>query len=146
MKALTLWEPYATLVAHGFKEVETRDWYTNYRGPLAIHAAKRKPDPTDLSHVTFALGHRGLELPALKFGAVLCTCNLVACTMAPNAEYNCKKLKEWFEPKRGWDFERLFGDYSSGRWAWILRDVKLLEPPQLAHGTRKLWEWKESQP
>lgn len=40
MKALTLTQPYATLVAIGEKRLETRSWRTSYRGPLAIHAAK----------------------------------------------------------------------------------------------------------
>lgn len=44
MKALTLWQPWASLVALGIKTIETRSWSTQYRGPLAIHAAKRKPD------------------------------------------------------------------------------------------------------
>lgn len=41
MKVLTLWEPWATLVALGVKQYETRSWLTNYRGQLLIHAAKR---------------------------------------------------------------------------------------------------------
>ena len=40
MKALSLWQPWATLVAIGAKKNETRSWETLYRGPLAIHAAK----------------------------------------------------------------------------------------------------------
>lgn len=40
-KTITLWQPYATLVATGIKQYETRSWPTNYRGPLLIHAAKR---------------------------------------------------------------------------------------------------------
>jgi hypothetical protein len=43
MKALTLSQPFATLVAIGAKRIETRSWSTNYRGPLAIHAAKTIP-------------------------------------------------------------------------------------------------------
>jgi hypothetical protein len=39
MKALTLTQPSATLVAPGAKRIETRSWPTSYRGPLAIHAA-----------------------------------------------------------------------------------------------------------
>ena len=38
---LTLWQPWATLVACGMKRIETRSWSTNYRGRLAIHAAAR---------------------------------------------------------------------------------------------------------
>lgn len=40
MKAVTLTQPWATLVAIGAKQIETRSWPTNYRGPLAIHAGK----------------------------------------------------------------------------------------------------------
>lgn len=40
MKLISLWEPWATLMALCFKRVETRDWITAYRGPLAIHASK----------------------------------------------------------------------------------------------------------
>lgn len=40
MKALTVQQPYASLIASGEKWIENRSWHTNYRGPLAIHAAK----------------------------------------------------------------------------------------------------------
>lgn len=42
-KMLTLHQPWASLVAVGRKRIETRSWSTSYRGPLAIHAAKRPP-------------------------------------------------------------------------------------------------------
>ncbi len=41
IKALTIWQPYASLIAAGLKQYETRSWSTRYRGLLAIHAAKR---------------------------------------------------------------------------------------------------------
>ena len=44
MKALTLWQPWASLIGLGVKTIETRSWPTAYRGPLTIHAAARKPD------------------------------------------------------------------------------------------------------
>ena len=43
MKAITLTQPWATLVSLGLKRFETRSWQTSYRGPLAIHAAKGFP-------------------------------------------------------------------------------------------------------
>lgn len=43
MKALTLWQPWASLVALGHKRIETRCWETKYRGTLAIHAAAALP-------------------------------------------------------------------------------------------------------
>jgi len=38
MKAVTIYQPYAELIARGEKRVENRSWRTDYRGPLAIHA------------------------------------------------------------------------------------------------------------
>ena len=43
MKAITLWQPWASLIACGAKKYETRSWATRYRGPIAIHAAKKYP-------------------------------------------------------------------------------------------------------
>ena len=40
MKALTMTQPWATLVALGENTIETRSWSTSYRGPLAIHSAR----------------------------------------------------------------------------------------------------------
>lgn len=40
MRLISLHEPWATLMALCYKRVETRDWVTHYRGPLAIHASK----------------------------------------------------------------------------------------------------------
>jgi activating signal cointegrator 1 len=38
---LTLWQPWASLISLGVKSIETRSWSTQYRGPLAIHAAAK---------------------------------------------------------------------------------------------------------
>ena len=39
MRALSLRQPWASLIADGRKTIETRTWRTRYRGPLAIHAS-----------------------------------------------------------------------------------------------------------
>lgn len=43
MRAISLLQPWATLVALGAKRRETRSWPTRYRGPIAIHASKGMP-------------------------------------------------------------------------------------------------------
>ncbi len=55
MRALSLHQPWASLIAEGVKTIETRSWATKYRGPLAIHAAKRRPP---LMHIPPMI-HRG---------------------------------------------------------------------------------------
>lgn len=40
MKALSVKQPWASLIACGFKTIECRTWKTNYRGPLLICASQ----------------------------------------------------------------------------------------------------------
>lgn len=42
MKALSIQQPWASLIAGGFKDVENRSWPTTFRGPFLIHAGKRE--------------------------------------------------------------------------------------------------------
>jgi hypothetical protein len=55
MKTLSIQNPLAYLVATGLKTVENRDWSTDYRGPLLIHASGKDiggmPDLTDYPHL-----------------------------------------------------------------------------------------------
>lgn len=54
MKAITVWQPWASLLACGAKRYETRGWATRYRGPIAIHAAVKKlPKQADMPWETF---------------------------------------------------------------------------------------------
>lgn len=40
MKILSIRQPWAWLIVHGYKDVENRTWRTKYRGELYIHAGK----------------------------------------------------------------------------------------------------------
>lgn len=40
MKVISIKQPYASLIAYGYKEYEFRTWKTKYRGPIYIHATK----------------------------------------------------------------------------------------------------------
>ena len=63
MKALTIKQPWAWLIAHGYKNVENRTWRTNYRGNLLIHVSKSCSDLEPEIFITVAkilkkLGHK----------------------------------------------------------------------------------------
>lgn len=140
MKALTLTQPWASLVAIGAKRVETRSWRTGYRGPLAIHAAK-KFTQSDQAAVWRYPFRRVLVTPdgsglavALPLGCVVATCTLTACISTSNPSIHWRSL-----PLS--DQERAFGNYAPGRWAWLLEDIKALPEPVLAKGALGLWEW-----
>jgi len=99
MKAITIWQPYASLVAIGAKKYETRSWATKYRGPIAIHAAAKPVCDTlnglimgkekytvirnalDAVPEVLSTGHTG----SLPCGCVIATAELVNCwRIVPN--------------------------------------------------------------
>ncbi|CAN7992698.1 unnamed protein product [Ixodes hexagonus] len=49
--ALSVHQPYASLLVAGIKKHEGRSWYTTYRGRLWIHAAAKPPTSEDISTV-----------------------------------------------------------------------------------------------
>jgi hypothetical protein len=51
-------------------------------------------------------------------------------------------LREWTYLLTGNLREREFGDYESGRYAWILLNVKPLLKPIPAKGAQRLWNWE----
>jgi activating signal cointegrator 1 len=131
MKTITLWQPWASLLAAGDKRIETRSWATSYRGPLAIHAATRSPrwalqlmgqPPFNVS----ALASR--TYPLLPAGAIVAVADLA--DVVPITAANIPG-----EP------ELSFGDYAPGRYAWHLANVRMVSEPIPAKGSQGIWEW-----
>lgn len=150
MKALTLTQPWAALVAIGAKRIETRSWGTRHRGPLAIHAAKGfggLPRGRSLADVCLdepfrsALVAAGIRLfvagQDLPLGAVVATCTLVGCYRIEGA------YEDIYRRTYAAEHERAFGDFTPGRYAWVLTDVIALPEPIPARGMQGLWEWDE---
>lgn len=131
MKALTLHQPWASAIAVGLKRYETRSWATSYRGQLAIHAGKSLPPyAREFIEETRA---DGIALPdPMPLGAVVCIADLVAChrTEVRWAGIGAR--------------EAAWGDWSDGRFAWELANVRVLTPPVPARGAQGLWEWSET--
>lgn len=40
MKAISIRQPWAWLIVNGYKDIENRNWKTNYRGRVLIHAGQ----------------------------------------------------------------------------------------------------------
>jgi hypothetical protein len=66
MKALSIRQPWAWLIANGYKDIENRNWRTKYRGPVLIHASAAKPSLPDFSAALGIMGGLGLlaEMPS----------------------------------------------------------------------------------
>jgi hypothetical protein len=151
MKALSLTQPWATLVAVDAKRIETRSWRTHYRGVVAIHASKAFPrDCRQLVarepfyHALLRAGsiaalpfpQRADDAPppavalALPLGAIIAVGRLVDVVPTYEFHLNGRELS---------DHERAFGDYSSGRFAWMLAGVVRLARPVPCRGALGLW-------
>jgi len=124
MKAISLWQPYATAIAIGLKKVETRSWKTAYQGRLAIHAAKRwTPQQQEFARLEQSCG----RLPyALPLGCIVAVVNVAGC--CPAEEFTFQSPSSLIECR--------YGDYSSGRFGWILTDVIRLDKPIPYSGTQ----------
>lgn len=136
MKALTLTQPWATLVALGEKRIETRSWWTSYRGRLAIHSAagfpgwaKKECFEPPFSVVLSGYGYSPDNLP---LGRVLCVTSLEDCIETRALDLGLLSPRE-----------KAFGNFEYGRFAWMLGPIeKTFDPGIYAKGKLGLWEWE----
>lgn len=125
MKALTICQPYAHLIAHGEKRVENREWSTRHRGPLLIHAGK-------------SLKWLRGELPTqeMVFGALVAVATLADCLHIDDIN-DGKHDQQW-----PWLRDHV---HTEGTWCWVLKDVRRLGNPILWTGAQGLWNVPDQQ-
>jgi hypothetical protein len=175
VKAISLWQPWASLIACEAKPFETRDWAPPREligQPIAIHAAKKVDrDAVDLAealiygqhkdgghgladrlHATFSrapdevMGIFGACV--LPVGSVVAIARLDAAfqlgeqaegTAAPSAKVVRRMISRPMPECFTVSYDD-FGNYAAGRWAWLLRDVKPLNPPIAMKGHQRFFD------
>lgn len=130
MKALPLWQPWASLVACEKKKVETRHWTPPpwlVGERIAIYATKRKVDPdVALPEFAAALGEAEAEGTlqlidgGLPLGMLLCTVRIDRVR-----EITTELAGEMWRMNAR---EYAFGNYQAGRYGWVLKDVQRIVP------------------
>lgn len=125
MKALTLHQPWASLIAAGVKSCETRHWAApkaDWGTLIGIHAGARTDQDFRRrdTEVLRCLGDDTLPTKAIVAVARLHDCVLTE-TLIPGP------------------LEEHFGDYTPGRYAWRLADIQPLTEPVPVPGHHKLW-------
>ena len=126
MKTLSIREPYATLIKNKIKYVETRSWKTNYRGKVLIHSCKGKFQIKDKVKNL-------VNVDELKYGYIICEADLIDCIFI-DENYANKMKKENLN-------NYLCGDYSVGRYAWVLSNIRLIKPIAIS-GQLGLWNYE----
>lgn len=155
MRTITLWQPWAWLIfvilkysnnGRAAKRVETRSWPTKIRGRIVIHAAKFKLLDSEIyedicqelkasgeDSAATQLGYLARGIPGDKFGVVLGTVELAECV----------PIEALYGTEYDTPLERSLGDWSPGRYGWILKDPILFEKPIPAKGSQRFWKWVE---
>jgi activating signal cointegrator 1 len=156
--AITLWQPWASLIAAGVKSFETRSWappsYLIGRR-MVVHAAV-KACPTDIDAHARAAIERGLDLPAAKwhtlpFGAVVCVGTLAGAYQVQRwkdygSDVEFKAAVPGSRPLAAASLapgEECFGDYRQDRWCWLFEGIEPFVPARPAKGKQGIWPWRE---
>lgn len=131
IQCISLWNPWAALLALNAKRVETRSWSPGFRlrrgQQLAIHAAKKWNRELAALCVTepFLTALRPIDgINGLQFGGFVALAEFIEAIPTTDAQPN--------------EQERAFGDYRPGRFAWLLGNVRAI-PFVPARGYQALW-------
>jgi hypothetical protein len=120
------------------KRIETRSWPTSYRGEFVVHAAKGFPKwarwTCEESGFAEALG--GLTADQLPLSVGLCVVRLIACVHTEDLEKIELVLGNKLSSR-----ELAFGDYTTGRYAWVTEYVRPILNPTPVRGALSLWEF-----
>lgn len=156
LRAISLWQPWASLMAFNQKMVETRGRKTNVRGWVGIHAAQ-KLGPENRPYFIeepfrAALLSGAAKMPAgwrcdpCPRGVIVAVGKLVGCyeVGGPGAR-PLAKCQEWmmgrFDPQSLTYKERAFGDYTPGRWGWVFEQIVILSAPAQAKAGQGWFYW-----
>ena len=126
MKVITIKEPWATLIAEGYKEYEFRVWKTNYRGDILIHAGKSF-DEKSLDR---------FKDKNLKYspGKIIAKATITDCVLV-DEEFTKKMLK-----KDPMIYSNLKIKRDKQRFGFKLENVEKIEPIEV-NGKLSLWDY-----
>lgn len=140
MKALTLWQPYASALGR-VKWNETRSWPAPrqyWRQDIAIHAGAREPSLDDVCDADAA------GIGELPLGAVVSVARLTDCVQVASHTSDGWPLDRNGEPITTDADDLDWGDFSRGRWIWRFANVRVLAQPVPYRGAQGLWNFDEA--
>ena len=97
-KALSIRQPWASLIAHGIKDIENRTWKTNFRGRIYIHVSATKKFNINLTDDQTVKAFPVLTTAAngtMPFGAIIGEVDIVDCVMNHPSIWAEKGVYNW---------------------------------------------------
>lgn len=125
-KAISLWQPWASAMALGLKRNETRGWPLLYRGDLVICAAKRKLTELEREILYEVIHPHAPPCFELAYGCALCIVSV----------YGCRRTDGMILSGT----ENLLGNYATGRFAWLTRNLRRFKTPVPVTGRQGFFE------
>lgn len=143
MKAISLWQPWASLWCSPRKRHETRHWKTPHRGWIAVHAAKIDicnalekcvDNMADLRQIQEICideygGHWIQDLPRGHIVGVVRLIDVIPTELVKRAPASPAEFED-----------ELLGNFAPGRYAWLRTDFKLLERPIPYKGRQNIFD------
>ncbi|RCG19073.1 ASCH domain-containing protein [Sphaerisporangium album] len=127
MRALSIQQPWAHLIASGVKDIENRTWKTAHLGLIAIHASKTADgDAVIRTEEGRALIADALARGAIRFGAIIAVTEITGCHRDCAAGTGMCSV---------WAVR--------GQWHWHLANTRALATPIPAAGRLGLWPLSE---
>ena len=159
MKAISLHQPWASLIAEGTKTIETRSWQPPKAligQRIAIHAAKKLVDFGFVNHsgdeefIKAVIALCGRQ--AFPYGKVVATAVLkdawqvvsVSDVVHTDGYPQVYGTRTPDVPGRTAKADP-YGDFTLGRWLWFLADIERLDPPVPAVGHQGFWNWQQQE-
>jgi len=125
MKALTIKQPWASLIVNEYKKYEFRSWKTNYRGKVLIHAGLSKENDIINKVQSYNLEYIN--------GAIIGEADIVDCILVDKKfDHNLKQIDSI-----------VYGNDHVGNYAWKLENIKKYDKPIYVKGKLGLWNYEK---
>lgn len=129
MRAISLWQPWASLWLSPAKVHETRHYRTMVRGPVIVHAAKRPIDLID-SDLEDLVGEHYPEPCEIRGGRSLVDCLPLGALLGIVHITDCvPTIGIGGKTQHASLADLLAGDWSAGRYAWRRSYYRRFETP-----------------
>lgn len=128
MKVITIKQPFATLIALGYKEYEFRTWKTKYRGEILIHAGK---GINKKAMKKFEYLH--LDYPS---GCIIAKANLTDCILIDD------EARKMLKAKQSPVYDSVVENTDWDGYGFKLENVERIEPI-FVNGKLSLWDYDD---